>query len=653
MTTKRIKDLSVEATSSTLTDNDYAVVDSGDNGTRKTKLSALAAWIHNKWAAFLNACTAITSFASGDTFSVSNPTDGTRKMSKDTLLMLTSQNALAGNVATEFVPNETNAIAGLPYVYGGKLYMAKEAYQGLWDASKFIRSSLKNFLEIIATTNVRPFVSRANTNPYVQGNSFVYAYSIYFVLEEFYGDFDDTKVVKINMDQLEFFRRFYSYFRRANLKSDGTLTTFTSLYTFYKVPIKAGSHVKIHNTWTTTAGIYATFVRYDSAGAVVAYDQSAEIDYVTTDNEYLSFCFQRQNEFVDFLVPSVPYEDELIALSEGNLVAAEEYFKSDYWKIGDSAIDPDGNYKLGLSDSKWTCYWKIPVPAGARIKIYKPASMSSSWRDFAVYGSDGSLIQTYNGENLDYSFDTEGFISYSCYKTSGLVLNISCNKTMVDYIRRNPLPKTALKSLSIIGASSSTYDGFIPSGQASYFGPYSQVGQVDFPNGVHDTWWHLVCSEMGIPLYLNDSWSGSRLTTSGGIGTPCLTRLENVYGAGTVGKVRPDVLVFYVAINDSWQDVPVGEPKYSDWTDADKQEIAPALCYCFDLIQKYAPGVKIVNIQNPTLKAEVKSAMATICEHYGVTNVVIPEGLNMSSSHPTQRGMRQIANIVERFMRFV
>jgi len=96
MTTKRIKDLSVEATSSTLTDNDYAVVDSGDNGTRKTKLSALATWIHNKWASFVHACTAITSFADDDTISVSNPTDGTRKMSKDTLLTLTSQNSLAG-----------------------------------------------------------------------------------------------------------------------------------------------------------------------------------------------------------------------------------------------------------------------------------------------------------------------------------------------------------------------------------------------------------------------------------------------------------------------------------------------------------------------------------------------------------------------------
>lgn len=64
-----------------------------------------------------------------------------------------AQNALAGNVAPEFVPNETNAVAGLPYMYGGKLYVAKTDYNGAWDASKFELTSVydlfynKRFIE--------------------------------------------------------------------------------------------------------------------------------------------------------------------------------------------------------------------------------------------------------------------------------------------------------------------------------------------------------------------------------------------------------------------------------------------------------------------------------------------------------------------------
>lgn len=49
MANKRIKDITVEATSSNLDDNDYGVVDSTSNGTRKFKLSSLATWLFNKF----------------------------------------------------------------------------------------------------------------------------------------------------------------------------------------------------------------------------------------------------------------------------------------------------------------------------------------------------------------------------------------------------------------------------------------------------------------------------------------------------------------------------------------------------------------------------------------------------------------------------
>ena len=90
----------------------------------------------------------ITAFRTGDVIPVDGP-DGTAKMSKDNLLKSTAQNALAGNVATEFVPNETNAVAGMPYVYDGNLYVAKENYSGTWDISKFTRINLSLQIEII------------------------------------------------------------------------------------------------------------------------------------------------------------------------------------------------------------------------------------------------------------------------------------------------------------------------------------------------------------------------------------------------------------------------------------------------------------------------------------------------------------------------
>ena len=68
--------------------------------------------------------TTITSFASGDFFAVSNTTDGPRKMSKDSLLELTAQNALAGNAAEEFKANKD--YKQFQYVIeGGKLRLFK------------------------------------------------------------------------------------------------------------------------------------------------------------------------------------------------------------------------------------------------------------------------------------------------------------------------------------------------------------------------------------------------------------------------------------------------------------------------------------------------------------------------------------------------
>lgn len=77
--------------------------------------------------------------ASGNYFALDGSA-GTKKLNSTTLLTKTAQNALAGNVAPAFVPNTTNAKAGKPYIYNGALYIAKEDYNGAWDASKFERA---------------------------------------------------------------------------------------------------------------------------------------------------------------------------------------------------------------------------------------------------------------------------------------------------------------------------------------------------------------------------------------------------------------------------------------------------------------------------------------------------------------------------------
>ena len=121
MLVKRIKDLTRTATSSDLTDGEFVAVDKTDGYTRKMTVANLATWIHNKWAVFVDGRTSTASFASNDAISVSNPTNGTRKMSKDTLLQITSNNALADNVAPLFDPNKPNDAGGYAYYAGNNV----------------------------------------------------------------------------------------------------------------------------------------------------------------------------------------------------------------------------------------------------------------------------------------------------------------------------------------------------------------------------------------------------------------------------------------------------------------------------------------------------------------------------------------------------
>ena len=170
--------------------NDKAVFNDA-NGPKGSLYSAIANFVLNLWAAFVNAFTAKTSFVSGDKITVVNgPTATAMEVYK--LLELTAQNALEDNVAPDFVPNETNAVAGMPYVYGGKVYVAKEDYSGEWDASKFKLASVYDIIKVLpqSDTNKLPL----EDGFYITNGAKVSAKqeSSGYKCVKYYGDVGDT-----------------------------------------------------------------------------------------------------------------------------------------------------------------------------------------------------------------------------------------------------------------------------------------------------------------------------------------------------------------------------------------------------------------------------------------------------------------------------
>ena len=109
--------------------------------------------------------TSITAFRTGDVIPVDGPS-GTAKMSKDTLLELTAQNALVGNVAPAFDPTKPNDAGGYAYyvgevvIYGGKIYRFKANHSsGAWNASQVTAIDESEFFGTQKTTEVFNFVS--------------------------------------------------------------------------------------------------------------------------------------------------------------------------------------------------------------------------------------------------------------------------------------------------------------------------------------------------------------------------------------------------------------------------------------------------------------------------------------------------------------
>lgn len=101
------------------------------------------------------------------------------------------------------------------------------------------------------------------------------------------------------------------------------------------------------------------------------------------------------------------------------------------------------------------------------------------------------------------------------------------------------------KKISILGDSISTFSGYIPEGNVTYY----PAGTIQ---SVQDTWWKKLIDALGMELLVNNSWSGSRVTTTDGESSAgCMARCQ------ALGD-NPDVIVVWMGINDFNNEVALG-----------------------------------------------------------------------------------------------
>lgn len=177
------------------------------------------------------------------------------------------------------------------------------------------------------------------------------------------------------------------------------------------------------------------------------------------------------------------------------------------------------------------------------IDIPEPFTVESDeylW--FGMPSDTARWIYGAQGENIFWFAPSGGTWSRS---PNSLGVDVYVSKTERPEIRSLVKSVYEGKTLSILGDSISTFDGYIPVGNATYY----PAGTV---TAVTDTWWKKLIDALGMTLNINNSWSGSRVTTTDGeTSAGCMARCEAL---GT----SPDVIIVWMGINDFNNEVELG-----------------------------------------------------------------------------------------------
>ena len=203
------------------------------------------------------------------------------------------------------------------------------------------------------------------------------------------------------------------------------------------------------------------------------------------------------------------------------------------------------------------------------------------------------------------------------------------------------------KSVSVLGDSYSTYEGFVtPSTNELWYYAENPEARTDVKN-VRQTWWHQVIKENGWRLCVNNSYSGATISYTGYDGNDYSARSFNTR-MDNLGQ--PDVIFVFGATNDSWAGSPVGDYKYEGITYGDLYQFRPALARMLQWMTDRYVNTEIYFLLNDDLRDEIDESVKTICTHYGVP-VIELVGIDKLSGHPSVKGMRQIADQVNDFLK--
>lgn len=210
-------------------------------------------------------------------------------------------------------------------------------------------------------------------------------------------------------------------------------------------------------------------------------------------------------------------------------------------------------------------------------------------------------------------------------------------------------------NLMVLGDSISTFEGYCYYENHWWYQDGGREDKMTDVTDVRQTYWSILLSNTRGKLVALQSSSGSTVCNEGAdgkdkTGDSFTTRFNAMVTDGFFEKNTVDTLIIYGGTNDSNMGSPIGEEKYSDWTDSDLDSFKPAFCYLLSRVKEELPKTRVVVVIDTTLKYEVVDGLKAISEHYAVETVELDSSVDMIRPHPTVKGMKQIEREIREAM---
>lgn len=191
------------------------------------------------------------------------------------------------------------------------------------------------------------------------------------------------------------------------------------------------------------------------------------------------------------------------------------------------------------------------------------------------------------------------------------------------------------KKISILGDSLSTFAGYIPSQNISY---YPNVN--NDVNSVEQTWWDILLNTINATLEINNSFSGAKV--SGTDASSFITRHTELG--------NPEYIIIHGGTNDaSWANVPAGELHFdSPLNDLNINEFSDAYDFLIRCILDKYKHTNIILVIPSIVSNEYANSIISICEHYQLFGYVDLRNitLTLSSGHYQKDSMQVVAEKV-------